>query len=764
MNELIYGHNTEENIVAVQQVDESTVRLYFREGNKVRDEVRKFYPFFFLSDRTYIEGFYKKFWIKKLSGNNYYQYVCAFEDLTDMWNAIRYILRNYSTKNMVKVESYTDTDIIYLRPDPVHQFMLQTGITLFKGMEFNDVYRMQVDIETYTKHRFSNPERVEDRIILISLTDNRGWEYVIDGRRKSEKQMLIEFVEIIRQKDPDIIEGHNILNFDIPYLIKRAELNDVELALGRDGSKPKITTSTYDRETVFTGIEIYGRHIIDTLILVQLYDFVKREFESYSLKYVSKYFGISSEDRIYIPGEKISWYWDNNPEALIKYALQDAQETRRLSELLTPTYFYLSQMLPFPLWQVIKSGSSSKIESMLVRAYLRRRHSLPKPDIGFQTTGGYTDIFYTGVFENVVHADIESLYPSIMINFKIAPKKDEIGIFLQMLESLTKMRIEAKHKMKNSTSQEERSKYDAIQSSFKILINSFYGYLGYSRAIFNDYESADKVTTTGQKILKKLIYEITNQGGKVIEADTDGIYFIPPDEYATEDKAEEFVKKIGMTLPEGINLAYNGVYKKMLSYKKKNYALLDKNGNVEIKGASLISRGMEPFARKYISECIKYLLSNEIEKIHELYKSLFKSIAERKIDILELAKTETLRERLDRYQELVKLGKRNRSAAYELAISSGRNYRPGDKITYYITGSSPDVRTFESCKLVEEWNPFRRDENVQYYLFKLNEYTKRFEIFFKPEDFKKVFSLNDGMRFDDVQIVIRKISKEIEID
>lgn len=180
------------------------------------------------------------------------------------------------------------------------------------------------------------------------------------------------------------------------------------------------------------------------MILVQLYDFVKREFESYSLKYVSKYFGISSEDRIYIPGDRISWYWDNNPEALIKYALQDAQETRKLSELLTPTYFYLSQMLPFPLWQVIKSGSSSKIESMLVRAYLRRRHSLPKPDIGFQTTGGYTDIFYTGIFENVVHADIESLYPSIMINFKIAPKKDELGIFLQMLELLTKMRIEAK--------------------------------------------------------------------------------------------------------------------------------------------------------------------------------------------------------------------------------------------------------------------------------------------------------------------------------
>ncbi len=763
MNELIYGHNDEKNIVAVQQNSDSTVRLYFREGpGKVREEVRRFYPFFFLSDKSYIEGFHKKFWIKKLDGNNFYQYVCAFEDLTDMWNAIRFILRNYSTKNNVKVDSYTDTDIIYLRPDPVHQFLLQTGITLFKGMEFNDVYRIQLDIETYSKHRFSNPKRVEDRIIVISLTDNRGWEYVIDGRKKSEKEMLIELVNIIREKDPDIIEGHNILNFDLPYLIERAELNDVKLSLGRDGSEPKIMTTTYDRETVFTGIEIYGRHIIDTLILVQLYDFVKREIESYSLKYVARYFDIASKDRVYIPGEQISWYWDNNPDALIKYALQDAHETRKLSELLTPPYFYLTQMVPFSLFQVIKSGSSSKIESMLVRAYLRRRHSIPKPDIGFQTTGGYTDIFYTGVFENVAHADIESLYPSIMINFKIAPKKDELGIFIQMLESLTRMRLEAKHKMKNATNPEERSKYDAIQSSFKILINSFYGYLGYSRAIFNDYESADKVTTTGQKILKQLINEITKHGGKVIEADTDGIYFIPPEGFTTEEECEKFVRDIASTLPEGINLAFNGIYKKMLSYKKKNYALLDKNGNVEIKGASLISRGMEPFARKYISECVKFLLNNETGKIHELYKSLFKSIAERKIDILELAKTETLREDLENYKILVKEGRRNRSAAYELAIASGRNYRPGDKITYYITGSDPNVRILDNCKLVDEWNPFMRDENVPFYLMKLNEYTKRFKVFFKPEDFKRIFSLSDGLNFDDVQIVTRKLSKELD--
>ena len=69
MDELIYGHNQEKNIVAVQQRDESTVHVYIREDGNVREEIRKFYPFFFLNDKTYIEGFYKIFWIKKLSGS-----------------------------------------------------------------------------------------------------------------------------------------------------------------------------------------------------------------------------------------------------------------------------------------------------------------------------------------------------------------------------------------------------------------------------------------------------------------------------------------------------------------------------------------------------------------------------------------------------------------------------------------------------------------------------------------------------------------------
>jgi len=68
--------------------------------------------------------------------------------------------------------------------DPVHQYLLISGQTLFKEMLYGDLLRLQLDIETYCAEgfEFSNPHRVEDRITLISLSDSSGWEHIISGK------------------------------------------------------------------------------------------------------------------------------------------------------------------------------------------------------------------------------------------------------------------------------------------------------------------------------------------------------------------------------------------------------------------------------------------------------------------------------------------------------------------------------------------------------------------------------------------------------
>ncbi len=767
MNDLLFGHSKEQRIVAVHTIDESTVRVYKRTDRGITHTDEEFFPFFHLSDSRFISGFSKTFWLKKLEGDNFYQYVCAFPRVHDMWDAVRYVLDRVNQSQERKIDSYTDTENIFLRPDTNTQYLMQSGKTLFKGMEFPEVYRMQLDIETYSKsYRFSNAERPEDRIILISLSDNRGWETVLGGKQAEEKDLLKHCIELIQTKDPDVIEGHNIFNFDLPYILKRCELHKVDFAVGRDGSSPRgvrSRTAFAENEVEYTSYEIAGRHVIDTWLLVQSYDMTKRSMDSYALKYAAKYFGFASDERTYIPGEKISWYWDNEPETLKKYALDDVRETRALSERLSGSAFYLTQMLPFNYGTVARLGSASKIEALLLREYLRKRHSIPRPEKGVQTTGGYTDLFYNGVLGPIIHADVESLYPSIMISKQISPRTDSLLAFNTALKHLTKLRLDTKKEMKASVEDVERSRLDAMQSSFKILVNSFYGYLGYARGMFNDYAQADVVTTTGQGLLKQMIHEIELHNGTVVEVDTDGLYFVPPDNVVGEKAEIFFVERLSGTLPEGINLAFDGRYAKILSYKKKNYALLDYDERITIKGSSLISRSMEHFGRSYVHQCIDCILNGRVKDLHNLYLAVERSIREHTLDVKDFARTESLKDPLEEYQRDVLSGKRNKSASYEVALRSSRSYRGGDRISFYMTGAGANIKGFENAKEASEWDQNFPDENVEYYLKRLEEFSKKFEVFFSEEDFKLIFSSEDLFGFDPsrISIVTQKVPAEL---
>lgn len=740
---ILFGHNNEERIISVSQANDSTVDIVRDFQGKREIISKRFYPFFFLSDVSLLKSYDRKFWNVPLSGSGFYKYLCIFRKWSDMRGALRTILQNYNKSAPIPANDISEIESVYVRQDPVYQFLTQTGMTLFKNMEFGELKRMQLDIETYSKHGFSSSHRPEDRIILISLSDNSGWSYVIDGRKKSEDAMLWELIELIQSRDPDVIEGHNVFNFDLPYLMQRCEMHGIKFEIGRDRSLPRTSAgriSFAEREIEYSNIEIPGRHVIDTWLLVQSYDMSKRDLESYGLKYVAKYFGLASENRVYIPGTEISKVWDEDPERLVAYALDDVRETRLLAEHLSQTNFYLAQILPFNYGQISRIGSATKIESLLVREYLRRKHSLPKPQAGRQTTGGYTDVFWRGVLGPIVHSDVESLYPSIMLSYGIEPASDHLGAFQRLLKHLTKLRLDTKKKMKLESDPILKSKLDAFQSSLKILINSFYGYLGYPRGIFNDFKMADKVTQSGQQILKKMIDIIASAGGLVVEVDTDGIYFVPPNEWRGEVKEKEFVEKISSQLPEGINLTLDGRYEKMLSYKKKNYALLGYDGKIKIKGSALISRSIEKFGREFINSCIEKLLKEDIEGLHKLFIEYSDLILSRRMPLEKMLRTETLKESIEQYLSSVNSNKRNRTASYESVISAGLQFRPGDKVSFYIVGSEPNPRTFSSARIYDENSAGRKDYNINYYLKKLFEYAQRFSPFFEHSDFQNIFS------------------------
>jgi hypothetical protein len=77
----------------------------------------------------------------------------------------------------------------------------------------------------------------------------------------------------------------------------------------------------------------------------------------------------------------------------------------------------------------------------------------------------------------------------------------------------------------------------------------------------------------------------------------------------------------------------------------------------------------------------------------------------------------------------VEARKRNLAAAYQLALASGREYRAGDQISYYVTGTGKNVKVYESCRLTSEYDPMHPDENVAYYQAKLVDLVEKFEEF-----------------------------------
>jgi DNA polymerase I len=306
-----------------------------------------------------------------------------------------------------------------------------------------------------------------------------------------------------------------------------------------------------------------------------------------------------------------------------------------------------------------------------------------------------------------------------------APANDCLGVFLEMLADLRSFRVQAKAAVQDLNGDERRNLM-ALQQTFKILINSFYGYLGFSFGHFNDFVQANTVTRRGRDLIQRAIAGLEALGAQVVEVDTDGIYFVAP--FAIEDTvaAQELIDKISEPMPTGIRLEIDGRYPAMFSYKMKNYVLLDDRGETTIRGSGLRSRGLERFQRRFMEQLFRLLLIGRASDIPDLYTQCRRKIESHSMGIEELMKTETLQDSIGAYRDKLGGNRRNVAAAYELALMAQRPYVSGDQISYYVTGRDARVKVARAARMAAEYDPAHPDENVEYYLAKLFELYEKF--------------------------------------
>ena len=706
-NTLLFGADPTPRIVAIELGETGTVRVHRREmdGSTVTD-VEPFHPFVWADSDVVDLGIETE----KLRGDLRYGWLIT----VDSWKEL-IALRN-GLKNAGR-------DFFALT-DPIQHYLTATGRTLFKDLAFEELKRMQVEVLS------TDGSGDSGHVMSIALSDSTGWEELIivdaNNVEESERNALRRLTALVKERDPDVIEGHDLFRVHLPLLVARAKKLKTKLDWGRSGgflrsrpSRLQIAEKTID----YPKFAIDGRHFVDTFLLAQFYDVGMRSLAGFERADVARHFELCDSEQVSgLAGKELERTYLSDPEMFQRRALCGVRETRALSDLLSPSYFIQAQIFPYNYQDVIVRGNATRINALFLREYFRQRHSISELPMPRAFEGGYTDIFFTGVARDVWHCDVASLYPSIMLQFDCFPVADELQIFRHLLTDLRNFRLEAKATMRAERDPAKQHHLQALQNTFKILLNSFYGYLGFAQGHFADFDAAARVTQIGRDLLKKMIDWLNARGAQVIEVDTDGIYFVPPEKIDIENLQRDLAKE----LPAGIDVEIDEQFDAMLSYKAKNYALLTKDGDVVIKGGALKSRGLEKFQRVFLEEMIKKIMQGKPEAIADLRSEFERNIRNRVWKIDMLMKTDTLQDSLEKYRAKIAGSARNRAAAYELALASGRNYRPGDQISYYIKTTPKKVPAYEAARLASEFDPQNRDENVDYYLAKLDDLVKKF--------------------------------------
>jgi len=166
------------------------------------------------------------------------------------------------------------------------------------------------------------------------------------------------------------------------------------------------------------------------------------------------------------------------------------------------------------------------VEQLLTIRSFEKNYLIPnKPTEGevnqrnLQTyEGGFVKEPLPGLHENIAVLDFRSLHPTIMIAHNISPEtlkcdhskcesgnnlspdkdwfcEEKKGFIPEILEEILANRMEIKKEMKALPKDSHEYKLlDGQQHALKILLNSHYGYLGYSRARWYSRESARAVT------------------------------------------------------------------------------------------------------------------------------------------------------------------------------------------------------------------------------------------------------------------------------
>src|SRR3954452_14112155 len=170
-NKLLFGSDPTARIVAIELGETGTVKVYRREkGGVIASEIEPFHPFVWCDSHVTdlnIDA-------EKLAGDLRYGWrvtVNSWKELIALRNGLKSAGRSF-----------------FAFSDPVQHYLTDTGRTLFKGMAFEELCRMQLEVLSAvaglgdpvlegapaSSAGIAGPGYSE-HLMSIALSDNTGW-------------------------------------------------------------------------------------------------------------------------------------------------------------------------------------------------------------------------------------------------------------------------------------------------------------------------------------------------------------------------------------------------------------------------------------------------------------------------------------------------------------------------------------------------------------------------------------------------------------
>jgi len=561
-------------------------------------------------------------------------------------------------------------------------------------------------------------DKKQNKIYCISLYSKNYKKSLILSKNKlenaisckNETELLEKFKEEIKNLDPDIITGWNVIDFDLNLLKEKFKRSNVSFDLGRENTPAKLRLETNFFRT--SKADISGRVVLDGLDLIKS-SFIKLEdykLDTAAEKLLGKGKLIKSTGKEKY--EEIDKLYKENQKKVVEYNLLDAELAYRIVDEAKLIDLAIQRSLLTGMSLDRVNASIASLDFLYLQKAREKKLVCPtvlNGDRESRIKGGYVMDSLPGIYDNIIVLDFKSLYPSIIRTFNIDPSSHLEEKEKGAIESPNKAYFENKNGVlpeiiKELWEEREKSRKEKNELSryaIKILMNSFFGVLANPTCRFYSLEVANAITHFGQMLIKQTAKKIEESNVKVIYSDTDSVFV------NTNEKSPEKAESIGKKLQNEINeyykkdikekynrdsyleLEYEKLYLRFLMPKirggeagaKKRYAGLlkvDGKEKLDFVGLETVRSDWTDAAKKFQEKLLDKIFHKE--EVTKFIKDFVENIRKGKYD-QDLVYRKSIRKDLEDYRKIT-----------PPHVKAARQLKKLDSniIEYYMTTSGPE--------------------------------------------------------------------------